>query len=71
MCVIEKTLVTLHNSKIKGVVCPAVDLPEIKASSEKSCTVAIMTSIALKKLFCTVNYIHNKICPFLSASRVT
>ena len=41
-------------------VCPTVDLPEIKASSEKCCTVAILTSITLKKLFCTVNYMYNK-----------
>ena len=46
---------TFHTSKIIGAVCPAMDLPEIKASSEKCCIVAILRSIALKKLFCTVN----------------
>ena len=38
LCVIEKTTVTHHNSKITGAVCPAVDLPEIKASSKKCCS---------------------------------
>ena len=51
---------THHNSKITGAVCPAVDLPVIKASSEKCCTVTILTPITLKKLFCTVNYMYNK-----------
>ena len=37
-----------------------MDLPEIKASSEKCCTVDILTSIALRKLFCTVNYMYDK-----------
>ena len=56
----RKTSVTHHNSKIIEAACPVVDFPEIKASSEKCCTVAILTSIALKKLFCTVNYMYNK-----------
>ena len=45
LCIIEKTSVTHHNSKITGAVCLTVDLPEIKASSEKCCTVDILRSI--------------------------
>ena len=60
LCAIQKISMTHHISKITGTLCPAVDFPEIKASSEKCCTVDIMTSIALKKLFCTVNYMYNK-----------
>ena len=40
---------THHNSKITEAVCPAVDLLKIKASLEKLCTIATLTSIALKK----------------------
>ena len=59
-CVIEKTSVTHYNSKITGTVCPAVSLPEIKASSKNGYTVVILTFVALKKLVCTVNYRCNK-----------
>ena len=38
ICNQENSIVTHYDSKITEAVCPVVDLPEIKASSEKCCS---------------------------------